>query len=426
MEHVSNREDKSSSNSGPHHSVTQEVMESANETRTEAFAPKMDSDSSKTVSAPETEEDNSVMNVDDHETDAAQKLTTVHNPSGSFMFTPLDEVAVVERYPEQSDLLRERFLKDGAYHQLLTKLFLTKSPAMYLATAKFRQHFLSLTTPREVAFIRENGSLAIFTCFGEIASPDEGTVLSAKGNHFTGPSTDNFKFLTDESKCKNILVLRRPSLAPPALHHFFGEQIRLLETVISVAQKVDDDEWRTYKWIRSTSADRDNAADGIIISTPRIYAPPPHMMNFRSYHDRKLEAEDVTMGNGHESTPWHEVREGAFYDPSCLSDYGGPYFKLQKNKLAQQNFYDVNNNLIPPWQTYDKLRTGTLVVVNVALSCYFYTVKLKKLRVLAESDEPVHMRYVPGVTVPGQETERKIEENGEVDDFRAPKRHRSA
>ncbi|KAJ8518863.1 hypothetical protein ONZ45_g4092 [Pleurotus djamor] len=427
---VSNGEDVDdlSSDSVLHESTSQDVKEAADVTCGDSPSVKTDADSLNTLSA--SEEEDPEVKVEDTLTSAMEDNMLM--TSDAMAFRPLDETEIADRYPEQSDLVRARFLKDGPYHQLLIKLMLTKSPSMFLATAKYRTHFLSSTTPREIAFIRGNGSLAIFTCFGEIASPEEGTVLTAKGNHFSGPAGESFKYLTDESKCKNILVLRRPSLAPSAVHHYFGEQISLLEKLMSVTTKVEDEQWRTYKWIRATSGDRDDTPNSIIVSTPRIYMPPPEGASSRTYKDSNIEMEDATMSSQNDKTPWSDVREGAVYDPVCLSDYGGPYFQLQKNKVAQQSFYDINNKLIPPWETYEKLRTGTLVVVNVALSCYisqrekrkFYTIKLQKLRVLAESDEQVHMRYVPGVSIVGREMERKIEENGEVDDFRAPKRHK--
>lgn len=64
------------------------------------------------------------------------------------------------------------------------------------------------------------------------------------------------------------------------------------------------------------------------------------------------------------------IRSKALYDPTLLPDFGGAYFQLRKAKLAQQEFYDIDNNLIPPWEAYDKLRPGTLVSVQVSLECY--------------------------------------------------------
>ena len=36
-------------------------------------------------------------------------------------------------------------------------------------------------------------------------------------------------------------------------------------------------------------------------------------------------------------------------------------------KLVQRNLTDIFDQLIPPWETYDKLRPGTLVLMKVQL-----------------------------------------------------------
>lgn len=50
-----------------------------------------------------------------------------------------------------------------------------------------------------------------------------------------------------------------------------------------------------------------------------------------------------------------------------LPDYGGPFFQHQKNKLVQLDIRDIDNELIAPWNMYDKLRPGTVVLVVATL-----------------------------------------------------------
>ncbi len=42
-------------------------------------------------------------------------------------------------------------------------------------------------------------------------------------------------------------------------------------------------------------------------------------------------------------------------------------FRLVNAKLVQRDVMDENGDLIPPWQSYDKLRPGTLVLMKVQL-----------------------------------------------------------
>lgn len=50
-----------------------------------------------------------------------------------------------------------------------------------------------------------------------------------------------------------------------------------------------------------------------------------------------------------------------------LPDYGGPLFDLKKNKLVQPDIRDINNELIAPWNLYNELRPGTVVLVVATL-----------------------------------------------------------
>jgi hypothetical protein len=52
-------------------------------------------------------------------------------------------------------------------------------------------------------------------------------------------------------------------------------------------------------------------------------------------------------------------------DLHLLPDFGGPAFRLVNTKLLQREIVDAEDNLIPPWETYDKLRPGTLVLMKV-------------------------------------------------------------
>ena len=63
-----------------------------------------------------------------------------------------------------------------------------------------------------------------------------------------------------------------------------------------------------------------------------------------------------------------DVQLGAYYEPRLLHDYGGTIFNHSAAKLLQRNITDTNGSLIPPWDEYDKLRTGTVVLMKVTFT----------------------------------------------------------
>jgi hypothetical protein len=64
------------------------------------------------------------------------------------------------------------------------------------------------------------------------------------------------------------------------------------------------------------------------------------------------------------------AEHGAFYSLESLPDHRGSYFQQKNAKLVQQDIWDEDNKLIPPWEMYDKLRIGTIILVDSTLICW--------------------------------------------------------
>ena len=58
------------------------------------------------------------------------------------------------------------------------------------------------------------------------------------------------------------------------------------------------------------------------------------------------------------------------YDPDLLPDHRGDLFQHKNAKLVQHDIKDANDNLVAPWEMHDKLRPGTVVVVDSTLVCW--------------------------------------------------------
>ena len=65
-----------------------------------------------------------------------------------------------------------------------------------------------------------------------------------------------------------------------------------------------------------------------------------------------------------------EIKLNALYDRRLLNDYGGTLFDQHQAKLVQRNITDATGALIPPWEEYDNLRTGSVVLARVSLKLY--------------------------------------------------------
>lgn len=63
----------------------------------------------------------------------------------------------------------------------------------------------------------------------------------------------------------------------------------------------------------------------------------------------------------------YQLSVGAFYPPDLLPDHQGPYFQHNKSKLVQLDVCDIENDLVAPWNMYNKLQPGTLVLITMKL-----------------------------------------------------------
>ncbi|KAJ6607524.1 hypothetical protein B0H10DRAFT_2227830 [Mycena sp. CBHHK59/15] len=272
------------------------------------------------------------------------------------------------------------------------------------------------------ARFHDRGGKEFFTnIIGEIAGPVHGTVLRAAGNFYVRDG--DFKPLDDKANVKDILALTTPTCATIQLANFFENQTLPLRHIISTEATQDEGKGYILKpWLRALE---DNSAqDDLIIAhmLPKYGTPAsagtaaPVTPTRRA--KRKLD--DVTPRKGVStsivSIPARtapvkpndsEIKIGAFYDPHLLSDYGGPFFAHVQNKLLQLDVRDAlkSNKLIPPWDFYDRLKPGTLVLARVSLHIFnmesgerkrkVYQINAHSVKVLADSDAEVAFRAVP-------------------------------
>ncbi|KAJ6460670.1 hypothetical protein C8R47DRAFT_915875, partial [Mycena vitilis] len=252
-------------------------------------------------------------------------------------------------------------------------------------------------------YLGKDGNELRVSIVGKILGPSQGTMMRAQGNFFAR-NGDNFQPVDDKTKIKDTIALGIPTCSTVRMHNTVVNQI-ICATQITTA---DADEFkrkgevRTFPFIRTAKRKLDDAED-----LDNIYVPK--------------KSEDVAVPAGKQLRALNltrpilitfvadDIKLGAFYEPALLSDFGGDYFNLIKNKLVQHDIRDIRGALVPPWKIYEELRPGTLVLVLVSLHCFkmgdesnkdgrerrIYHMSAESIRVIAESDEYVEPRDRP-------------------------------
>lgn len=77
--------------------------------------------------------------------------------------------------------------------------------------------------------------------------------------------------------------------------------------------------------------------------------------------------------------PPSDRKIGDLFPLSALPEIRGPCFGLEKSKLVQRDYKDVEGNLISPAALNSKLTEGTLVLVMVKFATYIMKEQNKKV-----------------------------------------------
>ncbi|KAJ7779472.1 hypothetical protein DFH07DRAFT_765757 [Mycena maculata] len=271
---------------------------------------------------------------------------------------------------------------------------------------------------------------------GEIAAPIHGTVLRATGNFF---ASNDFKPIDDTKvNVKDILALTMPTSAPMRMANYYENQTVPLRAAIDHELGIEmaadpPEEFLLRPWLRSTE-ENSNQDDLIVVHMLPKYGIPASAgaaVVTPCKGKRKLDDDNPRSAAGSAAPSAQpsaasqareickpiaaDIKLGAFYDPRLLPDYGGAYFRHVKAKLLQLDVRDgtegANNALIPPYEFYDRLKVGTLVLVSASLHIFVmsdtdakgaprakrrkvYQINAHSIKVLADSNEPVEQRLV--------------------------------
>ncbi|KAJ7829347.1 hypothetical protein B0H13DRAFT_2372630 [Mycena leptocephala] len=246
---------------------------------------------------------------------------------------------------------------------------------------------------------------------GEIAGSAHGTVLRAIGNYYIAA---DFKPIDDTNRgVKDILALVMPTHSTTRLSNFWANQTVPLRSAIDVEIGMESDAGEEYlirPWMRSV--DNSNEDDVILLllfifkpdpasaGAPQAAPATPVRRAKRKLDDDtplssslsaispQVAADRIADAKKDVRTPnASDIKLGAYYDPRLLSDYGARcpgWHSLWKGAL------------IPPYNFYERLKPGTLVLVQASLhkKRKIYQINAHSIKVLADSDAPVEPRPI--------------------------------
>ncbi|THU94162.1 hypothetical protein K435DRAFT_799111 [Dendrothele bispora CBS 962.96] len=336
----------------------------------------------------------------------------------------------------------EQRRRPGGLYDYITNLVSQKMGKSAFANTVPGTDFVRATRPgtRTYGFMEKDGRPFNCNVFGEILGPKHGTLMTARYNHFPGDDRFNPMPLTDSSKpAKAVIALGCPTLATDALYGLWYNQLCAAVDLRASDKKWEEETGGNQKLIvkefvknRMQPASSDAVPDTLLLTGPAMYTVPPQgstdsangnadattspQPSRNRMKRRRIDADTSTSSPSIGSSSVNQMATttnsslsayptgdqifvGATYDPCLQFDYGGPSFNQTHAQLVQPDFRDVTQKLICPWEFYDKLRPGTLILANIDIVVYpvptrkfafkVYHANILSLRVLAESDVPV-------------------------------------
>ena len=92
-------------------------------------------------------------------------------------------------------------------------------------------------------------------------------------------------------------------------------------------------------------------------------------------HSEASLTESESADSSHAASNYPEPKLGQLYSPTVLTDYKGKLFHNQECMLVQHEILNINRKLIPPWEQYKALRTGTLIMATASLHCFIMKIR---------------------------------------------------
>ncbi|KAJ2923785.1 hypothetical protein H1R20_g13308, partial [Candolleomyces eurysporus] len=336
-----------------------------------------------------------------------------------------------------------RARKGGIYDQLVEQIaaaapqFIASGSVMH--GVQYLSHYVPAQTNNgwnKLSFkLNDSKGEEFRTCiFGEMGGTRIGTAIGAKGNFYSGKDGDT-RVIEDNTTVRNIYMLTGPEghheLVRAAwdnqiheLNNAFGDIViefnlaeNALKGIVSGDPRGDIFAIRAagvpiYKNLGRATNGRSAlpstpATKRTVISTSSIAsmrdAGSAVTGSSPAQGESAVASTTASRANYIEGT---KVTEQTTYDVSCLPDHAGPMFKHQHCVVVQPRIIDVDGKtLVKPWQIPEKLRPGTLVLMEGTFSVWFipggnpvFQYTASAIKILDESDEEPQLPTIQEMT----------------------------
>ncbi|TEB22557.1 hypothetical protein FA13DRAFT_1920132 [Coprinellus micaceus] len=253
---------------------------------------------------------------------------------------------------------------------------------------------------RKFVMMEDNTPLNILLT-GQVVSNRAGSQLMSSGHYYINPYKET-KPIRDGVTVRPAILLEVPWLAGMKHHHVFTNQVAMLKQIFK--QDVEDcanPEEAEKFWSPFIPRDLKNNNDDPYI---KIFFPSIYKVPRMTAEGSKVTDEEIKMFDLEDDDTADQRSDIATKSSHTASE-------TDDEPQVQQEVYDVDDNLVVPWDMYDKLRPGTLVLVNAKLFVWYtstsegrraYQIVAEKAKVIDESDEPIEERDIPRVNVASQ------------------------
>ncbi|KAF7771018.1 hypothetical protein Agabi119p4_6992 [Agaricus bisporus var. burnettii] len=223
--------------------------------------------------------------------------------------------------------------------------------------------------------------------FGEVDEPSNGTCISARGNHLAPKQLP----ITDKSNVRDVIAIRALTNCGEnsELKQAFENQIETLSDIVNLdaelATGIDAGSDVTSfiltenpvigasNRIKITLPLKYQANAGSTLPIPTVVPKKRKVLRGPDNNPNEfVSQEHSTLNIASSSKSECEIKDiGSTYPCSYLDNHGDhKYFAQLNSRVVQQNIVDTNGTLVPPWQMWDKLRAGTLILVEGNLICW--------------------------------------------------------
>ncbi|KAJ7513266.1 hypothetical protein B0H11DRAFT_20181 [Mycena galericulata] len=237
-----------------------------------------------------------------------------------------------------------------------------------------------------IYYEKSDGTPFMASFIAEIGSDAQGTWLAAYPKKTPPLYKLPFTDVTSKSH-RQILALRCPTEAPPELRKAFRNGAAVIDGVRGADETQEAARGETFEVTEAVLYEQHEGdpTDNIVVlarlhptfevpqGSNNSSAPRTPRRRITKVDSTPTDTSDDPGDVDMEGSQVAERKVGDTYPPSMLPEVQGPFYALDKARLFQRDYRDVDNSLIAPHELTAKLTEGTLVLVMISFATYVIT-----------------------------------------------------